>query len=482
MSLSAPLLDSGGHGHGHGHGHDGEGHGHGHGLKSLMSRFVAHCPWPCHGHGHGSEHGRAHEDEGHEHGSGHGHAHEDEGHGHPAHGHGHEDACCQGHGEHGGHGGHDEHGHGHGGHGHDEESHGHGGHDLGHGHGHGHDHDHGHGHASGREESEIKRLRLACILAFFFVLVEVVGGVIAGSVAVLTDAAHLTSDFGGFLMTITTLRLTQRQATGVFSYGFKQAEVIGALVNILVLWILTVVLCACALYRVVFPQVIDGRIMCFIGGFGVVVNLLLWAVMAGSAHGHSHGPGEEHDHDDESLGMKAAIAHRIGDLVQSLGVFLGALLIFLKPFDIGTVSETDISRWNYADPICTFLFACLVYKTSEKPFFECLRVLMSAAPQRPTPAEARKVLEAVPGVASVDDLHIWSVGTGNACVTAHICMSDNADSVGEMLDATTKAARSLGLYHTTFQLEPAGYSGMCHSPERMFHGAISTDELYKNPF
>merc|ERR1719506_1410477 len=103
--------------------------------------------------------------------------------------------------------------------------------------------------------------------------------------------------------------------------------------------------------------------------------------------------------------MRAAIAHRIGDLVQSMGVFVGALLILWKPCDVGTIGDTGLSRWNYADPICTFFFAYLVYKTSEQPFWECLHVLMSAAPQSISPAKALEALQSVPGVAKVHDLH-----------------------------------------------------------------------------
>lgn len=305
-------------------------------------------------------------------------------------------------------------------------------------------------------------------------LIEVVGGVLARSVAIMTDAAHMTSDFGGFLVTILTLRLGQRQATTIYSYGFKQAEVIGALINIVVLWTLTTVLCVCAAYRIVMPEEIDGTVMSVIGAFGVAVNLVLWGVMAG--HGHSHGPGEEHHHDEEeegSLGMRAAIAHRIGDLLQSLGVFIGALLILWKPCDIGLISDTEMSRWNYADPICTFLFAALVYKTSEKPFWECLHVLSAAAPRSCSPAITKKALEAVPGVEQVHDLHIWSTGTGNVCATAHISLKDSVVDVATaavVLEATTTAAREVGVAHATFQLEPAGHSGKCH--EDMFHGPM----------
>jgi len=145
---------------------------------------------------------------------------------------------------------------------------------------------------SARQE-QISRLRKAIIFAFVFMVVEVIGGWFANSMAIMTDAAHMLSDVGGFYVSLFALGFTSKEANKYFSYGYHQAEIIGAFLSILIVWMLTGVLIVEAIQRIKNLEDIDGVLMFSIATFGFVVNLGLMKVLG---HGHSHGGGGDHGH------------------------------------------------------------------------------------------------------------------------------------------------------------------------------------------
>mmetsp|Transcript_95984 Transcript_95984/g.276525 ORF Transcript_95984/g.276525 Transcript_95984/m.276525 type:complete len:218 (-) Transcript_95984:63-716(-) len=203
-----------------------------------------------------------------------------------------------------------EHSHGGGvkdGHGHSNE-HAHSG---GHDHGHGHAHAHAHGGedleaASGKEPllggegvsaeeliDEQRKLTRAVFFALFVMLVEIVGGLMANSLAIITDAAHMLSDVGGFVVSLVCLQLASHGASGSYTYGFKQAEVLGALLSVTIVWALTAALLMEACQRLQTLQAVNAPYMLGISTVGFVVNLILMQVLG---HGHSHGGGHGHSH------------------------------------------------------------------------------------------------------------------------------------------------------------------------------------------
>eukprot|EP00931_Biecheleriopsis_adriatica_P115423 TRINITY_DN9120_c0_g1_i3.p1 TRINITY_DN9120_c0_g1~~TRINITY_DN9120_c0_g1_i3.p1 ORF type:complete len:438 (+),score=73.42 TRINITY_DN9120_c0_g1_i3:96-1409(+) len=395
-----------------------------------------------HGHGHHRSHGG--------HGSDHGHSHDleqpllKEGHGH-SHGDG-------GHGGHGGHG-HDAHGSC-AGHSHDSSH----SHDSGHSHDHGHGHGHGHG-GKGEDAAleDQERLKKAVYCALFFMLVEIVGGVVSNSLAIITDAAHMLSDVGGFIVSLVALQLSAMEATQAYTFGFKQAEVLGALLSVAIVWALTAVLLWEALPRFIEPQEIDGRTMFFISVLGFAVNLVLMKVLG---HGHSHGDddhGHAHGGDDGGVAVQAAMAHVIGDIVQSFGVCLASLCIWQQPFDIGFVetSTGKVSKWNYADPCCTCLFGVIVLYTTKSTIVRTIETLMGKAPAKIDQDKLSEDLRSIPNVNSMHDLHVWSIGSSDILCTAHIVV-DTAAHQGTVLRRAIEIARHLGVGHTTFQMEVEG--------------------------
>jgi len=299
-------------------------------------------------------------------------------------------------------------------------------------------------------------LKAAVCCALFFMIVEIFGGVFANSLAIVTDAAHMLSDVGGFIVSLVALQLSAHGATADYTYGFRQAEVLGALLSIAIVWALTAVLLWEAVPRFVHPEPIDAPVMFTISSIGFVVNLILMKVLGhghshgGDDHGHSHGGHDEHD----SVAVQAALAHVIGDIVQSLGVCLAALCIWIKPFDVGE-TEDGVSKWNYMDPMCTVMFGVLVLLTTKSTLVRAVETLMGKAPKHIDQDKLRADLERIPNVDSIHDLHVWALGSRDVLCTAHVMISCKEHSTST-LKAAIKVAQAAGIGHSTFQIEICG--------------------------
>jgi len=301
-----------------------------------------------------------------------------------------------------------------------------------------------------------KKLQRAVYFALFFMFVEIFGGVYASSLAIITDAAHMLSDVGGFIVSLFALKLTAQAATAEYTYGFKQAEVLGALLSIAIVWALTAVLLWTAVGRFMYLTEVDAPVMFVISVIGFFVNLILMKVLG---HGHAHGDGDDHGHghggheESSSVAVQAAMAHVIGDIVQSLGVCLAAGLMWWQPFDVG-VAPNGVSRWNYADPLCTVLFGFLVLMTTKSTLTRTIDTLMAKAPGNKQ-QELFRGLSAIEGVVQIHDLHIWSHGSSDVLCTAHIVVS-SAEHANTALPQAVTVSKGLGMGHTTFQIEIEG--------------------------
>ncbi len=223
------------------------------------------------------------------------------------------------------------------------------------------------------------KLILASILCLFFMVLEIIGGFLANSLAIATDAAHLLTDFASFMISLFSLWVASRPATRRMSFGWHRAEVIGATVSVLLIWVVTGILVYVAIERIVSKNYeIDATIMLITSGVGVLVNIIMGCTLHQHGHGHSHGGGGGHGHahdsndpetlarlsEKENINVRAAFIHVLGDFLQSLGVFVAALIIYFKP------------EWVIIDPICTFIFSVLVLFTTVRILKDTMNVLM----------------------------------------------------------------------------------------------------------
>ncbi|XP_033097230.1 zinc transporter 8-like isoform X2 [Anneissia japonica] len=238
-----------------------------------------------------------------------------------------------------------------------------------------------------------KKLVYASIVCILFIAVEVAGGFLAGSLAILTDAAHLLSDFSSFLISYGALILADKRPSKRLTWGWHRAEVLGALLSVVMIWTITAVLVILAILKIVRNTYsIDAEIMMITAAFAIFANIVMLIVLhdpcsghghshgghghSHGGHGHSHGGSDKHHLIDEensnvedhsrNVNIRAAILHVIGDFFQSLAVFIAAVVIYVKP------------EYKLADPICTFIFSILVLGTTVAISRDIFQVLMES--------------------------------------------------------------------------------------------------------
>ncbi|XP_060938159.1 proton-coupled zinc antiporter SLC30A2-like [Limanda limanda] len=295
-----------------------------------------------------------------------------------------------------------------------------------------------------------RKLFIAGALTLVFMIGEVIGGYAAHSLAIMTDAAHLLTDFGSISISIFSLWISSRPRTQTMTFGWHRAEILGMLFSIVSIWAVTAALVLSAAQRISDGNYdIDSRIMLITSGCAVGANILMVLILhqSGASHGHSHGVstsrpqghGERHSHGNASV--RAAFIHVLGDLLQSVGVLLAATVIHFWP------------EYKVADPICTFFFSVLVLGTTLPVTKEVLRILMQGAPQDTSFSAVRESLLSVGGVVDVHSLHMWSLNTSNAFLSVHVVTEKDADSQIVLTKATKLLRSEFSFNSVTIQVE-----------------------------
>lgn len=314
------------------------------------------------------------------------------------------------------------------------------------------------GHCHGRGQPTVdrkarRRLIIASILCLFFMTGEVVGGYLADSLAIMTDAAHLLTDFASFMISLFALWVATRPSSKRMNFGWYRAEVIGALTSVLMIWVVTGVLVYLAVNRIVTKEYeINATIMLITSAAGVVINIIMGATL--HTHGHSHEGTASHshpndlengDHKEEHTGtninVKAAFIHVVGDFIQSVGVFIAALIIYFKP------------TWGIVDPICTFLFSVLVLLTTFAIMRDTLMVLMEGLPKGVDFNDVHKTFFAIEGVVQVHNLRIWSLSMDKVALSAHVVVSPGTSPQEVLKKASEIVREKYRFFEMTLQIE-----------------------------
>uniref|UniRef100_A0ABI8AQI6 Cation efflux protein transmembrane domain-containing protein n=2 Tax=Felis catus TaxID=9685 RepID=A0ABI8AQI6_FELCA len=225
-------------------------------------------------------------------------------------------------------------------------------------------------HFDSKKEQARRRLYVASAICLVFMIGEVIGGYLAHSLAVMTDAAHLLTDFASMLVSLFSLWMSSRPATKTMNFGWQRAEILGALLSVLSIWVVTGVLVFLAVERLISGDYeVEGGTMLITSGCAVAVNIIMGLTLHQSGHGHSHDTSQQ----QENPSVRAAFIHVVGDFLQSLGILVAAYILYFKP------------EYKYVDPICTFLFSILVLGTTLTILRDVILVLMEA-PRCPLPA------------------------------------------------------------------------------------------------
>jgi len=310
---------------------------------------------------------------------------------------------------------------------------------------------------SGIDKKARRKLVIATVLCLFFMIVEIVGGVLSKSLAIATDAAHLLTDLASFMISLFAIWLASRPSSRNMSFGWHRAEVIGATISVLLIWVITGVLVYAATLRIVNGDFeVDATIMLITSAIGVGVNIIMGCSLHQHGHshhnspsaesGHAHDGGHGHAHDaagkeKENINVKAAFIHVVGDFVQSLGVFIAALIIYFKP------------EWKIVDPICTFIFSVLVLFTTISILKNTMNVLMEGIPKDVDFSVVKSTILKVPGIVSVHNLRIWGLTTDKTALSAHLAIDSSRSAQDILKEASTMIRRKYDVYEMTLQVE-----------------------------
>lgn len=295
----------------------------------------------------------------------------------------------------------------------------------------------GHGHDHARAASG-NRTRLAVALAITLVVLaaEIVGAVVSGSLALLGDAGHMSSDAIGLGVALVASVVAARPATDRHTFGFQRMEVLAALVNGLILVAVAVVVALEAVRRLIEPGThIDAAPMLVIAAVGLAANVVAFLVLRGG--------------DRRSLNMRGAMLEVFGDMLGSIAAIVAALVILFTGF----VS---------ADAVASLVIAALIAPRAFLLLRDVVRVLTESAPRDRDVVQIRDHLCGAAGVVAVHDVHIWNITSGAPVFTAHVVVEPGVFERGEthaMLDTLGAClAEHFDVAHSTFQLEPAGHA------------------------
>ncbi|GBP73701.1 Zinc transporter 2 [Eumeta japonica] len=362
--------------------------------------------------------------------------------------------------------------------------------------------DHCHWKSQVEPPSAVPQLLTALLLCALFMICEVIGGYIAGSLSVMCDAAHMLSDCAGFGLALLAIRLARRGRDNHLSYGYRRAEVLGAMMSVLLIWILTsgfVYLAVNRLHTGDFE--IDPDTMMIVSGIGVAFNMLMAFVLysgCGSsiAHLHSHGGacsmdhhahshGHTHAHEENNtrlkffnetqmpranggvsngdyilkdmgegemnrnkpqargrnINLRAAAVHVLGDLIQSTGVLIASIIIKIYP------------QAKIVDPLCTCAFSVLVFLTTVRVVRDAIIILMQGVPTNFKYLELKEALASVGSVRHVHSLHVWALSTHDTLMTAHVAIDEHADSEQVLQACLAIVKNNYNVQSATIQVE-----------------------------
>jgi cobalt-zinc-cadmium efflux system protein len=287
-------------------------------------------------------------------------------------------------------------------------------------------------------------LALALAITIFFMVVEVIGGFLSGSLALLADAGHMFTDAAALTLSLFAFWLSSRPRTIAKTFGWRRFEIFASFLNGIALWIVSGLIGYEAFKRLKAPPEIKSGMMIVIAVFGLLSNIAVGAILFRSRK--------------RNLNLKGAFLHVLADGLGSIGVLAAALLIRL----------TSSFVW---DPIVSAGVCVLILWSSARLIKESFHIFMEGAPAHMDIAGMNKALAEIPGVAEVHDLHVWTITSDFVCLSAHLKVLENQAARNILRKAHDVISANYGVLHTTFQLEiaeePGCETGSC--PERADH-------------
>jgi cobalt-zinc-cadmium efflux system protein len=294
----------------------------------------------------------------------------------------------------------------------------------------GHDHAHGDSHAghshSPSANADRRWLTLALALIAGFMAVEVVAGLLAGSLALLSDAAHMLTDAASIGLALFAAGLAARPAKGAFTFGFGRAEILSAQINGAALFLLAGVIAVEGARRLGAPPSVDGPVVVVVGVLGALVNIAAFWALSRSER--------------QSLNVAGARAHVLADLYGSAAAIVAGTVIAA-----GGPAQVDA--------LAALTVAALMLRSGWSLLRASTRVLLEAAPRGIDPDEVGRTLAALPGIVEIHDLHVWEVTSGFVAVAAHVVVAPGDDCHLRRRELQSVLHERFGIRHTTLQVD-----------------------------
>jgi cobalt-zinc-cadmium efflux system protein len=292
---------------------------------------------------------------------------------------------------------------------------------VGHAHDHGHDHDH-----APSADADRRWLAVALAVIAGFMVVEIVAGLLSGSLALLSDAAHMATDAAAIGLALVAAGFAARPATRTFTFGLRRAEILSAQVNGAALLVLAAVIAYEGVRRLADPLEVEGAIVVAVGAVGALANVAAAAALARAER--------------QSLNVAGARAHVLADLYGSLAAIAAGLVVLL-------------GGSPRADAVAALLVAALMLRSGWRLVRDASRVLLEGTPAGLDAASVGRAMAAVPGVVEVHDLHVWEVTSGFPALAAHVTVGRDQDCHARRRELAGLLHERFGIDHVTLQVD-----------------------------
>ena len=268
------------------------------------------------------------------------------------------------------------------------------------------------------------------LLTLFFTLVEVIGGILSNSLALLSDSAHMISDVIALGLSMTAIYLASRPPNARYTFGYLRFEIIASFLNGLALCIIAVGIFVEGIRRLIVPEEIDFKLMLTIASIGLAVNIALTLILSRSVK------------EENNLNIRSALWHFIGDLLSSIGVIVSAVLIYF-------------SGWIVFDPLISIVIGGIIFTGGAKILRESYLILMESVPSKFNLDEIRADIAKVEGVEDVHEMHLWAISTDHYSLSAHVFINENIQPFCIILAINETLKNKYGIEHSTIQMEHA---------------------------
>ncbi len=327
------------------------------------------------------------------------------------------------------------------------DDHGHHHHDHGH-HGHDHDHHHHHGIFGAHDHSEELRnaskrdLTIALVIIASFMFVEVIGGILSGSLALIADAGHMLTDAASIGLALFAVHFATRAASVERTFGYHRLEILAALINALTLWLISAWVIFEAYHRFREIPEVEGGLMLIIGVLGLLANLAAaWVLHRSAKH---------------SVNVEGALAHVIADILGSVAVIISGVLVWA--FD-----------WYISDPILSVLIGILILLSTWRLLAKVVHVLLEGTPEHVDVYNLCHQIEDLEGVTVIHDVHVWTLAPGYDALTAHVLVDPEheRDSAKLLHEIQEIAYNKFNIQHITVQVESS--AAHCNEDHHVDH-------------